>query len=505
MSRKLLSTGTILNRYRIEGILGEGGFGVTYLALEPLQQKYVAIKEYFPKRFASRQRGNTITPNRTLEDQNVFKWGLKRFLDEARVLARLNHPNIVAVKRYFELHGTAYLVMEYCEGKALDKFVEDGGRVSPRRIFQIYIALINALEHVHQHGIIHGDLKPSNILVRSDGTPVLLDFGSARQELLRMSVGQVSDGYSPPEFYANSGTVGPWSDIYGLGATFYKLITGGKVPIATDRAVSDTYVSSTELVKDGYSFKFLELIDNSLQLKASERPQTISSLRQVLPDRTSFSNHNKVIKDLRGKTQVLENPRLFVLNWNFLAAFTFCLLVLGAITFSFRNQPLQEIRKSEEPTVSPILIEEKQMVTEIPSTISKTVQSQAASLEFRQALAYLSKVSTSTEISLQSIPPTDIAMDSFTFVIDEIKGQINSALESKDYKKVSGVYNFKKLYFFDVKSITYRATNSKCNSKAIGPFDPVAVTCQKIGSDFNCRELVLAGSYENFCIASFSL
>ncbi len=266
MSRKLLPAGTILNRYRIESIIGEGGFGVTYLAMEPVKQSYVAIKEYFPKRFANRQGGSTIVPNRSIEDQRVFKWGLKRFLDEAKVLARLDHPSIIKVQRYFELHGTAYLVMDYCDGKPLDKYVDEGTGVSSRRIFQIFTALINALEHVHQQGIIHGDLKPSNILVRSDGTPVLLDFGSARQEMLRMAVGQVSDGYSPPEFYGTSDKIGPWSDIYGLAATFYRLITGVKVPVATDRTSSDSYTSASTLITDGYSAKFLELIDNSLNL-----------------------------------------------------------------------------------------------------------------------------------------------------------------------------------------------------------------------------------------------
>ena len=290
MSRKILTSGSILNRYRIENIIGAGGFGVTYLAMEPVQETYVAIKEYFPKRFASRKGGNTVIPNNSIEDQRIFKWGLKRFLDEAKVLARLDHPNIVKVQRYFELHGTAYLVMEYCDGKSLDNFVEDGALVSPRRVFQIYESLINALEHVHQQGIIHGDLKPSNILVRPDGTPVLLDFGSARQEMLRMVVGQVTDGYSPPEFYGTLDKIGPWSDIYGLAATFYRLITGIKVPAATDRAKSDSYTPVSTLIADGYSIKFLKLIDDSLKLATSDRPQSIASLKHLLPDSSNFSN-----------------------------------------------------------------------------------------------------------------------------------------------------------------------------------------------------------------------
>lgn len=504
MSRKLLPTGTILNRYRIESIIGEGGFGVTYLAMEPVQQIYVAIKEYFPKRFANRQTGNTIAPNRTVEDQRVFKWGLKRFLDEAKVLARLDHPNIIKVQRYFEMHGTAYLVMEYCDGKPLDKFVDDGNGVSPRKVFQIYTSLINALEHVHQHGIIHGDLKPSNVLVRTDGTPVLLDFGSARQEMLRMAVGQVSDGYSPPEFYGTSDKVGPWSDIYGLGATFYKLITGMKVPVATYRSKSDTYIPASNSTADGYSTKFLEVIDSSLSLSPSERPQSISALKRLLPDSGNFSNRYKMTKDLRGEVPKVAYPSASTFNWK-AAAIVLGIIVLFWGGFAFLNQPVEEPLEVEAPKVSPIVIEDQPVVAETPVVSPKNVApTPNGNPALQQALTYLARVSTSAEISWYSIPQTDLAVRSFKFVISEIDKKFDSAFDRKTYfySESSKEYLFKDFSLSDIKSLGFRATDAKCNN---GPIGPVAGSCRKSGRDFKCRFIELSVKYEHICLSSFSL
>lgn len=505
MSRKLLPTGTILNRYRIESILGEGGFGVTYLAMEPVQQSYVAIKEYFPKRFANRLNGNTIMPNRSNEDQRVFKWGLKRFLDEAKVLARLDHPNIIKVQKYFELHGTAYLVMDYCDGKSLDKFVDDGSDVSPRRIFEIYTALINALEHVHQHGIIHGDLKPSNVLVRFDGTPVLLDFGSARQEMLRMAVGQVSDGYSPPEFYETSGRVGPWSDIYGLAATFYKLITGMKVPVATDRAKSDSYIPAATSFTDGYSVKFLELIDSSLRLSTLERPQSISSLRGLLPDSVNFNNRYKLPKDLRGDSSVIRYPLgSSTTKWKSIAI-VLSVLVLFFFGVTFFDSPVEEFRKVEVPKVSPILIEDQQEAAESPVTDRRTIASSpVGNSTFQQALLSLAKASTSSEISWYSIPRTDVAMHSFRLVVNEIDKKFDAAFERKSYtySESRKEYVFRNFSLSGINSLAFKATDAKCD---YGPIGPEALSCKKSGQDFKCRLIELSDKYEHICLSAFSL
>ena len=501
MSRKILTSGSILDRYRIESIIGAGGFGVTYLAMEPVQESYVAIKEYFPKRFANRKGGNTVVPNNSIEDQRIFKWGLKRFLDEAKVLARLDHPNIIKVQRYFELHGTAYLVMEYCDGKSLDNFVGDGSLVSPRRVFQIYKSLIDALEHVHQQGVIHGDLKPSNILVRPDGTPVLLDFGSARQEMLRMVVGQVTDGYSPPEFYGTLDKIGPWSDIYGLAATFYRLITGIKVPVATDRAKSDSYTPVSTLITDGYSFKFLELIDNSLKLATSDRPQSTTSLKHLLPDSSNFSNGYIVDKDVRPESS---KPTALTFNWKPVA------IVLGIIAwfwggFALLNYSPEKLSKVEKSvTVSPIRIDESVAIAEVPVPPNTSVVTlPEVKSPLQTALVYLSNASNSPEISWYSLPQSEQSKRSFEYVKSYIEKKINSAYERKDISDVNsnGEQLIRNFQLGNIKAFSITGADETCNNNPIGP---VVVSCRKFGQDFKCQYMD-SGKYEHNCISNFSL
>lgn len=503
MSRKLLPSGTILNRYRIEKIIGEGGFGVTYLAMEPSSQIYVAIKEYFPKSFARRQIGNTIVPNRDAEEQRVFKWGLKRFLDEAKVLARLDHPSVIKVQKYFEMHGTAYLVMEYCDAKPLDKFVHDNSVISPLKLFQIYSLLLNALEHVHQHGIIHGDLKPSNVLVLNDGTPVLVDFGSARQEMLRLAVGQVSDGYSPPEFYGTSDNVGPWSDIYGLGATFYKLITGVKVPIATDRSKSDSYIPAANWITDGYSSAFLELIDNSLRLSTSDRPQSISSLKRLLPDIKNLSSGFSINKDLLGKAPKLETYISTTLHWKAVVIVSVILVIILGV-FASLNRPAVAVLEVDAPKVEPIVIDDEPVVIENPVVTPKNVvQMPTGNAALQQALTYLTRVSSSPEISWYSIPQTEQASRSFIFARNEIDKKVRLAFTQKKYTNIknSDEYVLKDLLLPEINSLEYIATDAKCNSRPIGP---VELSCTRSGRDFRCRFIDLSVKYENMCLATFT-
>ena len=499
MSRKLLPKGSVLKGYRIEKIIGEGGFGVTYLALDSVQNNYVAIKEYFPKRYANRQIGNTIISNQSNDDQRVFKWGLKRFLDEAKALARLAHPNIIAVKKFFELNGTAYLVMDYCEGKPLDKYIEDGTSVSPLKIFQIYAALTNSLKHVHQHGIIHGDLKPSNIIIREDGTPVLLDFGSARQEMLRIAVGQVSDGYSPPEFYANSEKIGPWSDIYGLGATFYKIITGNKVPIATERIANDAYVSITSIVKEGYSSNFLALIDQSLKLTTTERPQTISLLQRFLPQTADFNDRFKSSKDSRGTEPALKYQRKSGLSWK-QASIALSLIILVLVIFSIDNQTEIKVSETENPKVSPIVLESEPVALE-SAPVAENTNSALNNLTFQNSLNYLAKVSPSSEISWNAIPKDDNSTSSFRLVVGEIIRQFNSPItKTVTINKNETLY--KNLTLGEINSLTLKASVAKCD---VSPIGLEGGWCTKLGRDFKCHFLDVSEKYKNLCISTFSV
>ncbi|NCF30091.1 MAG: protein kinase, partial [Gammaproteobacteria bacterium] len=219
-SRKSLPKGHELLSYKIESVLGAGGFGITYLATDTNLNRAVAIKEYFPEQLAQRDDDGNIDATSEAESK-AFVWGRERFLKEGQILARFSNPNIVSVLDFFELHNTSYMVMEYESGESLKSVIHEGRRLSEADVLEILLPLLRSLARFHNEGFIHRDIKPANILIRRDGTPVLLDFGSARQTVSgeRLSLTSlVSPGYAPVEQYSDKGAhQGPWTDIYALG------------------------------------------------------------------------------------------------------------------------------------------------------------------------------------------------------------------------------------------------------------------------------------------------
>jgi serine/threonine protein kinase len=214
-----LPSGFVLNEYRVESVLGIGGFGVTYLATDCNLNLKVALKEYLPANVATRGPDHAISAS-TDADHESFDWGLRRFLDEARTLASFRHPNIVRVMRFFEGNHTGYMVMEFVEGDPLNTWINTRRPLSQENLLAVVIPLLDGLTVMHKAGYLHRDIKPANIFMRADGNPVLIDFGSARavknndQGLTAM----VSPGYAPLEQYHAHGKQGPWSDLYALGA-----------------------------------------------------------------------------------------------------------------------------------------------------------------------------------------------------------------------------------------------------------------------------------------------
>lgn len=279
-----LPVGTLLaDEYRIDGILGAGGFGITYRARDVKLDIDVAIKEYFPRDFASRSNTVTVEP-RGRSEVEQFKWGLSQFIDEARRLARLQHPNIVRCMRYFEGNATGYFVMTFEEGLTLDKHFPRPPQ--QRELDEILEPLLNALEALHAAGIFHRDISPDNILIRDDGTPVLIDFGASRQALARRTqtvAAIVKPGYSPIEQYdRETSQQGAWSDIYALGATLYSIISGGPPPDALSRVRKDSYVPASESARGAYRADFLAAIDWALETDPDRRPVTIREWRRRL-------------------------------------------------------------------------------------------------------------------------------------------------------------------------------------------------------------------------------
>src|SRR5712671_1785761 len=191
-----LPTGyTLKEEYRIEAMLGAGGFGLTYLAHDVNLNTKVAIKEYLPADFAVRSEDQSVQP-KTASVQVSFDWGLKRFLEESRTLASFRHPNIVRVMRFFEANGSAYMVMEFVEGAALPDWIKERRPLGEAQVAALAAPLLDGLEVVHNAGFLHRDIKPANVYVREDGSPVLLDFGSARVQASEHTA-VVSPGYAP--------------------------------------------------------------------------------------------------------------------------------------------------------------------------------------------------------------------------------------------------------------------------------------------------------------------
>ena len=234
----------LIGRYTIEGVLGQGGFGITYLGIDELHKKKVAIKEFFPQGIVTRniEYEDTVTVTLVGEKENYDK-GKERFLKEAQTMAMFSKDKgIVKALDFFEINNTAYIVMEYLEGVTLKQYLRENKRIDAEDLVELLVPLIEALDEIHSQGLIHRDISPDNIMVLPDGRIKLMDFGAARDytEFGEKSLSIVlKPGYAPPEQYQTHGVQGPWTDIYALCATMYKCITGENPPDAIDRLVDD--------------------------------------------------------------------------------------------------------------------------------------------------------------------------------------------------------------------------------------------------------------------------
>ena len=288
-----LPPGTVIGKYRFDGVLGQGGFGITYLGEDTALRRAVAIKEYLPAELAMRVGGTTVKPL-TGARVDTFGWGLNRFLDEARTLAQFHHPNIVAVHDVFEQNGTAYMVMQHEAGEGLDAALKARRYRDEAELRALLAPLLEGLEKVHAAGFVHRDIKPANIIIRTDGTPVLIDFGSAREAVgaeTRTLTAMVSEGYAPFEQYnqtRDNNRQGPWTDIYSLGAMLYRAVTGRAPAGALVRAHTlldgnpDPVVPAAQAAAGSYSLGFLRAIDAALAFRAEDRPQSVAAWREML-------------------------------------------------------------------------------------------------------------------------------------------------------------------------------------------------------------------------------
>ncbi len=282
-----LEIGTTLAKdYRIEEILGAGGSGITYIAKEIPLNRNVAIKEYFPSDFAIRKSEHTVGA-KTESDEEDYNWGLERFIEEAQTLAKFDHHNIVKVYRYFQAHNTAYMVLKFEEGVDFKTWLAELDRPpSQTELDDIITPLLDALELIHKDNFLHRDIAPDNIIIRKDGSPVLIDFGSARRVIAnrpKTVSALIKPGYSPFEQYAMTGkNQGPWTDIYSLAATLYHAVTGERPMDSPTRMIGDELVSTRKAAHPEYRKSFLQAIDSAMKLKVKDRPQDITTWRESL-------------------------------------------------------------------------------------------------------------------------------------------------------------------------------------------------------------------------------
>ena len=279
-----LADGYQLQNYRIRKVLSCGGFSIVYLAHDE-NDVPVAIKEYLPSSLALRNQGDAL-PAIAEENLATFRYGMKCFFEEGKSLAGLSHTNVVRVLNFFRANETVYLVMRYEHGRTLQEHIRHHrGSIKEDFIRRVFTLLLNGLREVHTNKLLHLDIKPANIYIRNDGSPVLIDFGAARQtlteEATRLSP-MYTPGFASPEHYRKRELLGPWSDIYSVGASMFSCLAAAAPPAADQRLDNDRYISAKKLWGGKYSGQLLETIDWCLRLDHLERPQSVFALQKVL-------------------------------------------------------------------------------------------------------------------------------------------------------------------------------------------------------------------------------
>jgi TPR repeat protein/predicted Ser/Thr protein kinase len=325
--RLALPAGYRLENYEIQGVLGKGGFGITYVAFDWTLGCHFAIKELLPDSIATRIDGSSVVAMGPSQEES-WEWARERFIEEAQTLAVLRHPNIIAVHRLIEANGTVYLVMDYLEGKSYELYLQSVVRELDEPALMATIGpLIAGMKAIHARGLLHRDIKPDNILLTGDGKPVLIDFGNAR-ELVGKTVTMtsiVTHGYSPIEQYQTKGRMGPWTDIYAVAALMCRAITGEKPPVASDRVLDDEFEWLSNRTIKGYSQEFLRAIDWALRVRPEERPSDLTVWLE-----SGVGNHDPTpaaLSDLHPMEAPAENETLTKLRvsaegGNVLAQFT---------------------------------------------------------------------------------------------------------------------------------------------------------------------------------------
>ena len=344
-----LAPGAVVDGLRIDRVLGQGAFGITYLVTDQALNKSFALKEFLPRDEVSRNEEGRLQP---LGDDATrrFSTGLSNFVAEGRIVAQLEHPHVVEVIRCFEANGTAYLLMPYYRGEALHKLLKRSGVFTFEEIAALAKPLLEALEYIHGKGLVHQDIKPANIYITENGQPILLDFGAAGQRLeagtsTRWKLG--SEGYAAPEQSDTESPIGPWTDIYGLAATLYRCLSG-RIPVAAlqrkralDEGEADPMQAISKLVPSESFSGILNAINSGLALEPSDRPRTIAQWRP------EFGVAGRTAKGAAGST--LSGVEQEGREWLPIVLLSlFAVVLLGAVIYLFTGSGPQTGAGSED-------------------------------------------------------------------------------------------------------------------------------------------------------------
>ncbi|MBC7405350.1 MAG: serine/threonine protein kinase [Cytophaga sp.] len=307
-----LPDGLEISGYRIVKKIASGGFSIVYLASDE-DGNAVAIKEYLPSSLALRQQGELV-PAISAENLPVYRIGLKCFFEEGRALARIAHPNVVSVINFFRANETVYMVMAYESGRSLQEHIlrrRDKGEkplVSERFIRRMFSQVMNGLREVHTNKLLHLDLKPANIYLRLDGTPILLDFGAARQTLktdLPKLYPMYTPGFAAPELYSKNGNLGPWTDIYSIGASIFACMVGAPPQPSDQRKTMDKMENHFRKLDGLYSPDLIEVVRWCLKIDPLERPQSVFALQKALSTKVEPKKELTLIEKLKQKFNTL--------------------------------------------------------------------------------------------------------------------------------------------------------------------------------------------------------
>jgi serine/threonine protein kinase len=384
----------MLQEYRIEQVLGAGGFGITYRARDTNLDKDVAIKEYLPGELAMRAPDGNVVAQGTSHEAG-YQWGLERFLLEARTLAKFSHPHIVRVLRYFEANSTAYMVMDYEKGDPLKTVLQLDPQPPEEKLKALLAPLLEGLAAVHAMGFLHRDIKPDNIFIRADGRPVLIDFGAARQAMggeTKSLTSILTPGYAPLEQYSGEGKQGPWTDLYAMGGVLYRAVADKNPPDAVSRIRGDSLGAGLATVRGKYSEEFIRAVEWAMHLDEKKRPQSVAQWKPaVLAERRTSAPAPRSVERRIVRPVEIEKPRRS--RWPLIVVAVLLAVAVAGVWNRQRSKTPDPVQTVPAAPASPAIPAVKKSDDDVQDKIQRFRQE--AEAEFRSADAngdgYLSR------------------------------------------------------------------------------------------------------------------